>query len=193
VAAGLVDVDTVLDHGRERGAGTGIVLSADGTVLTNHHVVAGASVIAVTDLGNGRTYRAVVVGDDPADDVAVLRAVGASRLPVALLSNGSAPRVGAEVVGIGNAGGTGVPTATPGVVTDLGRRITAQDAGAGSTRETLTGMIATTVGLRPGDSGGALVDGSGRVVGLDTAAAADASSGFAIPIARALAVARQIV
>jgi S1-C subfamily serine protease len=192
VAAGLVDVDTVLDGGRARGAGTGIVLSPDGTVLTNDHVVAGASTIAVTDLGNGRTYRGLVVGADPADDVAVVRAVGATGLAVAPLSSGSGPRVGAPVVGIGNAGGVGEPSAAPGVVTALGRRITAHDEGAGAGRETLTGLIATTAGLQPGDSGGALVDGSGRVVGVDTAAAADASSGFAIPIARALAVAHRI-
>jgi S1-C subfamily serine protease len=192
VAAGLVDVDTVLDGGFARGAGTGIVLSPDGTVLTNDHVVAGAAAIAVTDLGNGRTYRGVVVGADPAADVAVVRAVGATGLAVAPLSSGSGPRVGAPVVGIGNAGGIGAPSAAPGVVTALGRRITAHDEGAGAGRETLTGLIATTAGLRPGDSGGALVDGSGRVVGLDTAAASDASSGFAIPIARALAVAHRI-
>jgi S1-C subfamily serine protease len=154
--------------------------------------VAGASRIAVTDLGNGRTYRGVVVGTDSADDVAVIRAVGATGLAVAPLSTGSGPRVGDAVVGIGNAGGAGVPWASPGVVTALNRRITAQDEGGETARETLTGMIATTAGLRPGDSGGALVDGTGRVVGLDTAAAADASSGFAIPIAHALAVARQL-
>jgi len=134
VAAGLVDVDTVLDGGFARGAGTGIVLSPDGTVLTNDHVVAGAAAIAVTDLGNGRTYRGVVVGADPAADVAVVRAVGATGLAVAPLSGGSGPRVGAPVVGIGNAGGIGAPSAAPGVVTALGRRITAHDEGAGAGR-----------------------------------------------------------
>jgi S1-C subfamily serine protease len=190
VAAGLVDVDTVLAGGTEEGAGTGIVLTADGTVLTNAHVVAGASTISVTDLGNGRTYRGVVVGTDPVHDVAVLRAVGASGLRVAPLSSGSGPRVGSGVVGIGNAGGTGVLSAAPGVVTGLGQRITA--GGEGGPPETLTGMIATTAGLRPGDSGGALVDGSGRVVGLNAAATPDASSGYAIPIGRALAAAGRV-
>jgi S1-C subfamily serine protease len=190
VAAALVDIDTVLAGGTERGAGTGIVLTADGTVLTNYHVVAGASTIAVTDVGNGRTYRGAVVGTDPVHDVAVVRAVGASGLSVAPLSSGSGPRVGSGVVGIGNAGGTGVPSASEGVVTGLGQRITA--GGDGAPPGTLTNMIATTAPLRPGDSGGALVDGSGRVVGLDTAAATDASSSYAIPIARALAAARRV-
>ena len=92
-------------------------------------------------------------------------------------------------MGIGNAGGTGVPSASEGVVTGLGQRITA--GGDGAPPGTLT-KDRTTAPLRPGDSGGELVDGSGRVVGLDTAAATDASSSYAIPIARALAAARRV-
>jgi S1-C subfamily serine protease len=193
VEAGVVDVDTVLDRGRELGAGTGIVLTPDGTVLTNDHVVAGAQQVIVTDVGNGRTYRAVVLGIDPAHDVAVLRAVGAAGLAAAPLASGSSPTVGDRVAGVGNAGGVGgVPSVVPGVVTGLGRQITARDVWSTAPGEQLTDMIATSAPLRPGDSGGPLVDSSGRVVGMDTAAAADASSGYAIPIGRALAVARAI-
>jgi S1-C subfamily serine protease len=189
----LVDVNTTIDDGQATGAGTGIVLSAGGLVLTNNHVVDGATSISVVDLGNGQTYQANVVGYDVHRDVAVLQLVGASGLTTAVI--GSAAHVGQTVYAVGNAGGTGgTPTVTTGSITGTGRSLTASDQFNGSS-EGLTGMLATSAALISGDSGGALTTSSGTVVGVDTAGSSSpqgVSGGFAIPISTALTIAQQI-
>ena len=200
---GLVDIDTTLGYQQEQAAGTGIVLSSDGVILTNNHVIDGATTISVTDVGNGKTYTASVVGYDRTKDIAVLQLHNASGLTTANLGNSSTASVGEDVVGVGNAGGTGgTPSAAGGTVTALNQSITASDEGDG-TSEQLSGLIETNADIQPGDSGGALVNTSGQVLGIDTAASAgfsfqsnDQSSGtqgFAIPIDTALTIARQIV
>ncbi|RJO79238.1 PDZ domain-containing protein [Nocardia panacis] len=201
VAPGLVDVNTELGMQGARGAGTGIVLSADGAVLTNNHVVAGATDISVTDIGNGQTYRATVVGYDRADDIAVLKLANASGLTTAPLGDSDKVAVGDAVAGVGNAGGVGgPPSMAAGRVTALNRVITASDESSGSS-ENLNGLIQVAANIQPGDSGGPLVSADGKVVGMDTAASAGyrfsqvstgGGQGFAIPINRALAVARDI-
>ena len=159
--------------------------------------------ISVTDVGNGKTYTASVVGYDRTKDIAVLQLHNASGLTTANLANSSTASVGEDVVGVGNAGGTGgTPSAAGGTVTALNQSITASDEGDG-TSEQLSGLIETNADIQPGDSGGALVNTSGQVLGIDTAASAgfsfqsnDQSSGtqgFAIPIDTALTIARQIV
>ena len=189
----LVDVNTTIDGGQASGAGTGIVLSSNGLVLTNNHVVNGATTISVTDLGNQRTYQANVVGYDVAKDVAVLQLVGASGLTTAVL----APTVsqGETVYAVGNAGGTGgTPTVTSGTITGLDKQVTASDDFNG-TSETLQGMLETSAALISGDSGGALTTASGEVVGVDTAGSSSpqgAQGGFAIPIATATAIVHEI-
>ncbi len=194
----LVDVNTQLGYQQAVGAGTGIVLTSDGLVLTNNHVISGATSISVTDLGNGQTYRASVVGYDVSKDVAVLRLSGASGLTTATVDTSSNPTVGQSVYTIGNAGGRGgTPTVTTGSVTALNQSITASDEGTG-TSEQLTGLIETSAALYSGDSGGAMTDTQGRVIGLDTAASATVSlsgsgQGYAIPIAAALDVAHHII
>ncbi len=200
---GLVDIDTTLGYQQEQAAGTGIVLSAGGLILTNNHVIDGATTISVTDVGNGKTYTASVVGYDRTKDIAVLQLHNASGLTTANLGNSSTASVGEDVVGVGNAGGTGgTPSAAGGTVTALNQSITASDEGDG-TSEQLSGLIETNADIQPGDSGGALVNTSGQVLGIDTAASAgfsfqsnDQSSGtqgFAIPIDTALTLAHQIV
>jgi S1-C subfamily serine protease len=200
---GLVDIDTTLGYQQEQAAGTGVVLSADGLILTNNHVIDGATTISVTDVGNGKTYTASVVGYDRTKDIAVLQLHNASGLTTANLGNSSTASVGEDVVGVGNAGGTGgTPSAAGGTVTALNQSITASDEGDG-TSEQLSGLIETNADIQPGDSGGALVNTSGQVLGIDTAASAgfsfqsnDQSSGtqgFAIPIDTALTLAHQIV
>ncbi len=207
---GVVDVDTVLDYGTGQAAGTGIVLTPGGEILTNNHVVEGSTSIRVTDVTSGRTYTADVVGTDATDDVAVLQLRGASGLTPARLASAGAQHavtVGTPVTAVGNAGGSGgTPSAAGGTVVALGQTVTASDETSTSDAENLAGMIEVQAALRAGDSGGPLY-ANGAVIGVDTAAstssgpsyraAADSGSatptiGYAIPIATALQIAGQI-
>ncbi|HWH11189.1 MAG TPA: trypsin-like peptidase domain-containing protein [Solirubrobacteraceae bacterium] len=196
----LVDINSTFKSEDAKGSGTGIVLTANGEILTNNHVVDLATSISVTDVGNGKTYPATVVGYDSAKDIAVLQLQGASGLQTAKIGDSSTAAVGDQVVAIGNAGGTGrTPSTAAGSITGLNRSITAGDDLDGSS-EQLTGLIQTNADVQPGDSGGSLVNSSGEVIGVDTAASegfsfrdgSSASQGFAIPIDQALALAGQI-
>jgi S1-C subfamily serine protease len=193
-----VDIDSVLGGQDAEAAGTGIVIGSDGVVLTNNHVVAGATSITVTSIGTHKSYRGAVVGYDRSHDVAVVRLAGASGLPTATLADAVTVKTGDPVVAIGNAGGTGgTPSAVGGVVTALDQSITAQDQSSGSA-EQLTGLIETDADIQPGDSGGPLLTESGQVIGINTAASAGfqfqgaGTDGFAIPIKAASAIADQI-
>ncbi len=200
----LVDINTVLGYETAEAAGTGMVLTPTGKVLTNNHVIEGATKISVTDLGNGRTYSATVLGYTRSNDIAVLQLEGASGLKTVHIGNSSTVKVGEAIVGIGNAGGTGgVPSAAGGSVTALHQSITASDQGSLSTTfEHLTGLIESNADIQPGDSGGPLVTTSGAVVGMDTAASAAqgysfqgavTGRGYSIPINEAISTARQIM
>ncbi len=178
------------------------MLTSSGVVLTNNHVIDGATSISVTDVGSQKTYTASVVGYDRTKDIAVLQLHNASGLQTASIGNSSNVSVGQQVVGIGNAGGTGgTPSAAGGTVTALNQSITASDEGDG-TSEQLAGLIETNADIQPGDSGGSLVNTSGQVIGVDTAASAGYSfqyngqaagnQGFAIPINTALSIAHTI-
>ncbi|MEW2504721.1 MULTISPECIES: trypsin-like peptidase domain-containing protein [unclassified Amycolatopsis] len=174
VDPGLVDVNTELGYQSAAAAGTGIVLTSDGEILTNNHVVEGATSIKVTDIGDGKTYTASVLGYDRSHDIAVIKLNGASGLKTATLGNSSAVAVGDAVVGIGNAGGAGgTPAVAAGKVTALNQSITASDESASSS-EQLTGLIQVDADIQSGDSGGPLVNANGQVIGVDTAA----SQGF---------------
>jgi S1-C subfamily serine protease len=191
-------VSSLGDQGAEA-AGTGIVLTSSGEVLTNNHVIDGATSIKVTDVGNGQTYTATVAGYDATHDVAVLKLNGASGLKTATIGDSSDVKVGQKVVALGNAGGQGgEPKVAAGHVTALGASITAQDEGSGSS-EQLTNMIRTNADIQPGDSGGPLTNTAGQVVGIDTAASSaqtqtgtTAVQAFAIPIDRAVSIAKEI-
>jgi S1-C subfamily serine protease len=195
--AGVVDIVTTVNYDQGEAAGTGIVLTSDGRILTNNHVVEGATSISVTVLSTRRTYEAAVVGTSPTNDIAVLQLKGASGLTTARLGDSSTVGVGDDVTGVGNAGNDAGTSAAAGTVTALDEQITATD-GAGSDSETLTGLIEIAADIRSGDSGGPLYDAGGRVVGIDTAAQTTARggstvAGYAIPVNHALEVARQIV
>ena len=167
---GLVDVTSTLGYQDATAKGTGIVLTANGEILTNNHVINGATSVSVTDIGNGKTYKATVVGYDESKDVAVLQLTGASGLTVAKIGNSSSVSVGNSVVALGNAEGLGgKPSVAPGSVTALDQSITASDESSG-TSEQLSGLIETNAGIQPGDSGGPLVNAYGQIVGMDTAA-----------------------
>lgn len=199
VDPGLVDVNTTIDYGAAQAAGTGMVLTANGEVLTNNHVVEGATTISVTDVGNGKTYQATVVGYSVTKDVAVLQLTGASDLQTVTTATSASVSSGAEVVGIGNAGGTGgTPSYAGGTVTATGQSVSASD-GLTGTSEHLTGMIQTNADIQSGDSGGPLVNAAGQVLGMDTAGSQtfqfnsqSGGTGFAIPIATATSIAAQI-
>jgi S1-C subfamily serine protease len=198
VAPGLVDVNSTFGYQQVGGAGTGIVLTANGEVLTNNHVIDGATKISVTDLGNGKTYAARVVGYDPVHDMAVLQLSGASGLKTATIGNSAKATVGEQVVAIGNAGGVGgTPSAAGGKITGLNQSLIAADDLDG-TSEHLQGMLEVNSDVQEGDSGGSLVDAAGQVLGMDTANAEEYSGqtqeirGYAIPINRVLATASAI-
>ena len=175
VDPGLVDVVSTLGYQSGAAAGTGMVLTSTGEVLTNNHVIDGATSIKATDVGNGRTYTAKVVGYDKSHDVAVLQLEGASGLQTVTLSS-SSPQTGQKVVALGNAGGKGgTPSVATGTVTGLDQSITASDESSG-TAEQLTGLIGHNAGIQPGDSGGPLVNSYGQVVGMDTAASTSSST-----------------
>ena len=181
----LVDLTCVRSNGSARG--TGIVLSPDGVVATNNHVVARAVSISATDVGNGRQYPVVVLSSDPGKDIAVIRLVGATGLAVASLGNSDQLRVGDRVTALGNAGGRGgAPTVTTGAVIALDRSIVSDDRKS-HTSHRLRAMIEVSASIPPGDSGGALLGAAG-VVGMNTAQGPH--SGFAIPINTVLTAVR---
>jgi len=203
VSAGLVDINVTLGYQQASAAGTGMVLTANGEVLTNNHVIEGATSISVTDVGNGKTYTANVVGYDRTHDVAVLQLAGASGLATVTLGNSSAVQVGESVAAVGNAGGAGgTPSYATGSVTAVDQSIVAGDQSGGSSQR-LTGLITTDADVVAGDSGGPLVDSSGQVIGMDTAGSAGnagrfggvqsgTGQGYAIPIDEATSIASQI-
>jgi S1-C subfamily serine protease len=194
----LVDINTRLAYQGAEAAGTGMLLTPTGEVLTNNHVISGATSITATVVGTGRTYTATVVGTDPTEDIAVLQLQGASGLKTISTGDSSSVAVGDPVIAIGNAGGVGgTPSVVTGTVQALGQSITASnDDGSGA--EQLTNLIQTNAPIQPGDSGGPLVNSAGQVIGIDAAAAtgsrfsSQASAGFAIPIAKAVSIAQQI-
>ena len=166
----IVDVTSTLGYEEATAKGTGIVLTSNGEILTNNHVIDGATSISVTDIGNGKTYKATVVGYDESHDIAVLQLSGASGLTTASTGDSSTVSVGDSVVALGNAGGAGgAPAVAPGSVTALNQAITATDEGSGSS-EQLTGLIETNASIEAGDSGGPLVNSHAQVIGIDTAA-----------------------
>jgi S1-C subfamily serine protease len=191
----VVDINVTLAFGEGTAQGTGMILTPSGLVLTNNHVVDGATTIMVHVQGQPKPYATRVVGVDPSQDVALLQLVGARDLPTVRLGNSATVVLGQPVVAIGNALGLGgTPTVTAGTVTAENRSITAVDQGVGS--ESLSGLIETDAALAPGDSGGPLVDAAGQVIGMDTAADSGGQGtptiGFAIPINRALKIVHQI-
>jgi len=194
----VVDVNTVIEtaNGSGTAAGTGIILTSSGEVLTNNHVVSGSTSITVTIQGRSGTYAADVLGVDPTRDVALIQVEGVSGLPTATLADSSTLQVGEPVVAFGNAlGQGGAPSVSSGAVVALDQSLTASD---GNSSEQLTGMIQMNARIAPGDSGGPIVNSASQVVGMITAGqstgrvSTGTTVGFAIPTNTALAVVNQI-
>ncbi|MHB1907006.1 MAG: S1C family serine protease [Acidimicrobiales bacterium] len=181
--------------------GTGMIITSNGLVVTNNHVIANAvqsGAITVTRSGSTKALPATLVGTNPIDDVALIRIDNVRGLPTVTFGNSNALQVGDAVVAIGNALGlaAGTPTVTQGIVSALGRTVT---AGSSTSTETLTNMIQTDAAINPGNSGGPLIDTAGDVIGMNTAVAGTLASGetsqnigFAIPSATILSLLPQL-
>lgn len=191
-STGVVLVSTTVDYGTARGAGTGLTITADGIVVTNHHVVEGATSITVTDPSTGTTYDATVLGYDDVHDVAVLQLEDASGLST-VATDRDAATLGEQVTSVGNAEGQGSLSAADGTVTDPSTAITVNNED-GTTAD-LTDLIETDADVVSGDSGGALLDEDGEVIGMNVAATSGSAdiSGYAIPIDTVLDIAAQIL
>ncbi|MBA2308622.1 MAG: trypsin-like peptidase domain-containing protein [Pseudonocardiales bacterium] len=190
-------VQLKIQGGGRSGAGSGMVLSGDGLILTNNHVVesaaaAGGSVTAVFQ--DGRTAPAQIVGRDPTSDVAVVKAQGIAGLRPIDLGNSESLRVGQDVVAVGSPLGLG-GSVTSGIVSALDRAVS---LGQSADRETVINAIQTDAAINPGNSGGPLVDRQGRLVGINTAIATVSSQGgsvgvgFAIPVNQAKRIAEEL-
>src|SRR3954470_11570158 len=170
------------DDPTRRGTGTGFIIDADGSILTNHHVIYRADRIIVR-LSDGRSLKARVIGSDPATDIALIKIDGQTKLPVAPLGDSSALRMGEWVCAIGNPLGYD-HSVTVGVVSFLGRKLF--DA-------SLDDYIQTDAAINFGNSGGPLINSRGEVIGINAAISSRASNiGFAVPINLATAILPQL-
>lgn len=174
-------------------AGTGIIVTDDGYILTNKHVIEGATKINVV-LYDGTTYENVeLAATDPLNDVAFLKIDGVSDLKPATLGNSKTITVGQQVIAIGNALGQYQNTVTAGIISGTGRSLTATDS-TGSMSETLTDMIQTDAAINSGNSGGPLINAAGEVIGINTATGVSAENmGFAIPISSVKGMLKQLI
>ena len=200
---GIVLITTQTTSGQA--AGTGMVLTSDGQILTNYHVVNGSTAVEVEVVDTQKTYQATVVGHDATRDVALLQLKNASGLATITPDNDHVA-LGQQLTAVGNASGGGELVAASGTVTGLNQQVTVNSETGGS--ETLTGVIETNAGAVPGDSGGPMFDPEGEVLGMTTAgstqvtasprngrntsASASTTVSYAVPISDALAVINQI-
>jgi S1-C subfamily serine protease len=197
IEPGLVIINTALQYNSEQAAGTGMVINPDGLVLTNNHVIENATRIDATVVSTGHTYPARVVGYDVTGDIALIQLEGASGLRMVPIGHSANLKTGQSVVAMGNAEGQNMIVPATGQITGLNQTITASDQQGTVRSETLHGMIETNADVVSGDSGGALANTAGQVIGMNTAGndvrfQQQSAAGFAIPIETALTVARQI-
>jgi S1-C subfamily serine protease len=200
VDPGVVDIDALIAYsGGTSSEGTGMVISPDGLILTNNHVIDGSNSIHVRAAvaHGGKEYTATVVGYDSTHDVALLKISGATALKPVSVGNSAQVKLGTPVVALGNAEGQGgLPRAAAGIINSLNKTISPTDESTGAT-ENLHNMLQTNAEVVSGDSGGPLANAAGQVIGMTTANASSSQSassvlGYAIPINTALTVAHQI-
>ena len=191
-SSGVVLIDTTVSFGMASAAGTGMVIDSSGVVVTNHHVVAGSTAVDVTVPATGQTYPAEVVGYDATADVAVLRLDCACDLPTVVTNTGQVS-VGDTVTTVGNAQGGGQLVSSTGQISDTSEDITV--TGDDGSQSDLADLIEVTANLVPGDSGGALLNASGEVVGMNVAGSSSTrvSQGYAIPITTVLDIAANVL
>lgn len=188
---GVVLVETNLAFENASAAGTGIVLTPSGEILTNNHVIRGATTINVVIPATHAQYAAQVIGYDISDDIALIKVSGAPKLATATRGNSMKLKIGQATRAVGNANGGGRLVITKGTISALQQSIVVSDEQGGTSR--LSGLIKTSALLVPGDSGGPLLDSLGRVIGVDAAGStSQAGEGYAIPINRAYSLVRQM-
>jgi len=199
VEQGIVIINTTLQYSSERAAGTGMVINAgNGLVLTNNHVIEGATKITATVAATGQNFAAKVLGYDVTGDIALIQLQSPSGLHAVPVGDSAKVKMGDNVVALGNADGRSQIVPASGQITGLNETITASDQGGTVKSETLHGMLQTNAGIVSGDSGGPLVNAADQVIGMDTAGndvsftQQQSTAGFAIPINTALSVASQI-
>ena len=205
VDPGLVDITTSYASSSGSAEGTGMILTSNGLVLTNNHVVEDAASLSVRDVATNTTYVGTVVGYDVNQDVALIQLANASGLTTIKTANSDNVTSGEQIVGIGNAGGVGgTPSYVAGSVVALNQGITAGDETNPAGSENLSGLIEVNAAIEPGDSGGPLVNDKGKVVGMDTAGSdlnggfgyqsngTSSNRGYAIPINTALSIVSSI-
>ncbi len=199
VEQGIMIINTTLQYRSERAAGTGMVINAgQGLVLTNNHVIEGATKITATVATTGQNFQAKVLGYDVTGDIALIQLQNPSGLHAVPVGDSGKVKMGDSVVALGNADGRSQIVPASGQITGLHETITASDQGGTVGSETLHGMLQTNAGIVAGDSGGPLVNAAGLVIGMDTAGnnvsftQQQSTAGFAIPINTALSVVRQI-
>ncbi len=191
-STGLALINTEIGYGEGVAAGTGMVIGADGIVVTNHHVVAGSTSVQVNIPATGETYTADVLGYDATADVAVLRLDGASGLETVTASTGPVD-TGDSVTAVGNASGGGQLIAAPGTITATDQDITVSEEDGSQSQ--LTDLLEMNAAIVPGDSGGAVFDADGDVVGMNVAGSSEEwdKTSYAIPITTVLEVARDVL
>ena len=199
IDAATVDINAITAAHTGEVAGTGMIITSSGLVLTNNHVIDNTENITAQIDGTGTAYKVTVVGYDASDDVALVQLVGASGLPTVPIGNSDNVSIGDSLTVIGNAlGKGGTPAVVTGVVSQLDQQITASDE-SGDT-ESLTGMLQLQADIEPGDSGGPEINGAGQVIGMTTAGSTSgnpnqetgATTGFAIPINKAMQIIGEI-
>lgn len=179
----------------QQGAGTGMIVSSDGYIMTNKHVIDDADTVTVV-LPNGKTYDNVqVLGTDPLNDVAFLKIKNVSNLPAITFGDSKTVRIGQTVVAIGNALGQYQNSVTSGIISGTGRPVIASSDGtAYGATESLTDLLQTDAAINSGNSGGPLLNLKGQVIGINTAIAEDAQSiGFAIPISATKGLLKHVI
>jgi len=180
--------------GETEGAGSGIIISADGYILTNKHVIPEGSKSITVITASGKQYKDVtIVGRDPVNDLAFLKINNVSGLPAATLGDSGSVTVGQQVVAIGNALGVYQNSVSSGIISGLGRPVTASSEGSDQS-ENLENLLQTDAAINPGNSGGPLLNLAGEVIGINTAIASDGQGiGFAIPINDAKGVVTSVI
>ncbi len=195
----MVDINADVAGGSGQVAGTGMIISSNGLVLTNNHVIDHTVNITAQIDGTGTTYKVKVIGYDAKDDVGLVQLENASNLPTIPLGDSSKLSVGDAITVLGNAlGKGGTPADVSGTIAGLGAQITASDDNGNS--ETLTGMLQVSAAIQPGDSGGPEVNSAGQVIGMTTAGQtsgnpgqeAASTTGFAIPVNKAMTIISEI-
>ncbi|RKR74331.1 S1C family serine protease [Frondihabitans australicus] len=193
--AGLVTIVSTLDYDESsKSAGTGMIMTSNGEILTNNHVIEGATSITVTVVSTGQSYTASVIGTDATHDVAVLKLKGASGLTPVSFAASASVKAGDSVHSTGNAEGTGSLVTAKGTVTATNQSITVQSE-SGSGTESLSNLIEISADVVSGDSGGPLRNSDGKVIGIVTAASSGTTdvTGYAIPIKSVLSIADDIL